>query len=80
MKTFDSILIGLTLGVARLLRGVLTTYNRLLGPRQNRVRMPFTKCDKVIRLRNNKEVTDASDEWRTPPITIEELPQRRIIQ
>jgi hypothetical protein len=80
MRTFDTILMGLTVGVARLLRGLLRTYNRLIGLVRPQPPVPFGKCDKVVRLHNNRVVSEASDEWRPLPITTEEHPHRRIIQ
>lgn len=80
MKTFDTILMGLTLGVARLLRGLLKTYNRLIGLVKTKPVIPFGKCDKVVRLRNNRSVSEVSDDWRPLPVTTDEHPQRRIIQ
>ncbi len=80
MKTFDAIVMGLTVGVAKLLRGILKTYNRLKALVKPEPPTPFGKCDKVVRLHNNRTVSEVSDEWRSLPITTEELPQRRIIQ
>ena len=80
MKTFDAIIVGLTVGLARLLRVFLKTYNRLKALVNPETTNPFGKCDKVIQLRNNKSVSEESSEWRSLPITNQEQPQRRIIQ
>lgn len=81
MKTFDSIIIALTLGVAKVLRGLLKVYNRLIALNKPTEPPPFGGCNKIVRLRNNRIVNDASDEWLSFPVTTEEkAPQRRIVQ
>ena len=80
MRTFDAIMVGLTLGVAKLLRGLLNIYNHLVALGKPKEITPFGRCDKIVRLRNNRVVKDANDEWRSLPVTTEEIPQRRIVQ
>jgi len=80
MKTIDTILMSLTVGVARLLRGVLRTYKSLKALIKPENPSPFGKCDKVVRLRNNRSVIEAGDDWRSLPVTTEEHQQRRLIQ
>lgn len=80
MKTIDAILMGLTIGVARVLRGLLKTYNRLISLVRPEPMTPFAKCDKVLRLRNNRVVNDESGDWRSLPLTNEEAPRRQIVQ
>ena len=80
MRTLDAIIMGITIGVARLLRGLLRTYNALVSPFRGEPVVPFGKCDKVARLRNNKTDTRLRDLRVHLPTTSEEAPRRQIVQ
>lgn len=79
MKTFDALIVGITVGVARLLRGLLTTYNRLMEPLRPNPVTPFEKCDTLVRLRNNRSDIRLRGLSSSLPTT-EEAPQRRVVQ
>lgn len=79
MRTFDAIMMGITVTVARLLRGLLKTYNRLMAPFRAKHVTPFGKCDKLVRLRNNRSEIRLRALSSSLPST-EEAPQRRIVQ
>jgi len=79
MRTIDTIMMGITVGVARLLRGLLKAYNRLMAPFRPKPVTPFEKCDKLVRLRNNRSDIRLRALSSTQPST-EEAPQRRIVQ
>jgi hypothetical protein len=80
MRMFDAIIIGITVGVARLLRGVLGVYDRLINPLRDKPLSPFGKCDKVARLRNNRSSTRMRDLRATLPTATEETPHRQLMQ
>jgi hypothetical protein len=80
MRTVDAIMMGITIGVARLLRGLLRAYNTLLSPFRKESVVPFGKCNKVARLRNNRSDTRLEDLRVHPPMTSEEAPRRQIVQ
>jgi hypothetical protein len=80
MRTLDTILMGITIGVARLLRGLLRASNALLRPFRGDSVVPFGKCDKVARFRNNKTDTRLRDLRVHLPTTSEEAPRRQIVQ
>jgi hypothetical protein len=80
MRTLDVILMGITIGVARLLRGLLWAYDAVVSTVREESVAPFGKCDKVERLSNNKTDTRLGD-LRSPLLrTSEEAPRRQIVQ
>jgi hypothetical protein len=80
MRTLDAIMMGITIGVARLLRGILRAYNAVLSAFQEEPVVPFGKCDRVQRLRNNRIESRLGD-LRSPLLrTSEEAPRRQIVQ
>jgi hypothetical protein len=80
MRIFDAITRGITVGVARLLRALLRTYNTRLSTLRGEPVVPFGKCDRVARLRNNTSEIRLR-ELRAPlPMTSEEAPRRQIVQ
>jgi hypothetical protein len=79
MRTIDAIMMGITIGVARLLRGLLKTYNRLKAPFRANPVPSFGECNKLVRLHNNR--SDAGRRGLSSSLpTTEEAPQRRIVQ
>ena len=80
MRLFDTIIMGITIGVARLLRGLLRVYNALVSPFREEPVLPFGKCDKVARLRNNRTDVRLSDLRVHLPTTSEDAPRRQIVQ
>ena len=80
MRTIDAIMMGITVGVARLLRGLLRGYNALVSLFREEPVVPFGKCDKVARLRNNRTEIRLRDLRAAFPTTTEESPRRQIVQ
>lgn len=80
MRIVDAITIGFTVGVARLLRGLLHARSLLLRPFKAKRVSPFGKCDKISLLRNNRSEIRLRNLKATFPTTTEEAPQRQIVQ
>jgi hypothetical protein len=79
MRIFDAIMMGITVGVARLLRGLLKSYNRLLASFKAKPLTPLEKCNKLVKLRNNSLDIRLRGLSSSLPST-EGAPQRRIVQ
>jgi hypothetical protein len=80
MRTFDAIIMGITVGVARLLRGLLRAYNALVSLFSDEPVVPFGKCDRIARLRNNRSDIRLRDLRAHLPTTSEDAPRRQIVQ
>ncbi|MEY4669862.1 MAG: hypothetical protein RL518_2561 [Pseudomonadota bacterium] len=80
MKLFDVIIMGITVTVARSLRGLLRVYSRFVSPWRDETISPFGKCDKVTGLRNNRTDTRLRDLRGTFPTTSEEVIRRQLMQ
>jgi len=80
MRTVDALMMGITVGVARLLRGLLRAYNTLISLFREEPVVPFGKCDMIPGLRNNRTDTRLRDLRAAFPTTTEEAPRRQIVQ
>jgi len=80
MRTFDAIIMGITVGVARFLRGLLVGYDRLMNLGRRDKVLPFGKCDRVATLRNNRTEIRLRNLRAPLPTTSEEAPRRQILQ
>lgn len=80
MRLFDTIIIGITIGVARLLSGLLRGCNALLRPFREDPVLPFRKCDREAQLSNNKIDTRLRDLRVHLPVTSEHATRRQIVQ
>ena len=80
MRTYDAIVIGFTVGVARLLRGLLQARSLLLRLLKKESVCPFGKCDKNAPLRNNRSDIQLRNLTATFPTTTEETPRGHIVQ